>query len=307
MSAQGPDTGLARADRLLADVDCRLRHVDGERENPGLLAGARRCCDEAEAALSGDAEAAATIAVLRAVAATFALRHTVLFDVACDFDDNDGTLLGGMERYDAKGVSRPLADEAVRTAREALDADPHDPLVPLYLGHALTWSGDRDGAVAAYREALHRDPGDRCALSCLRYLKAAPKKRPSPDPMSRGRHGFALVRDCHMISNNDSDSGSSLFASAADARAHVDRELDSLVTGEDLEGQEGELLLQIHRPGRPVAEYDLNARIPEEPEDGPLRIDWSGIPLDEPLEPPLPPGRPLRIGGHLCFPFPGGA
>ncbi|MFC3999767.1 hypothetical protein ACFOVU_27890 [Nocardiopsis sediminis] len=60
------------------------------------------------------------------------------------------------------------------------------------------------------------------------------------------------------------------------------------------------LVLEIHRPGRPIAEHDLIARIPGE-KDGPLAIDWSDIPVEEALELPLPPGRPLRMDAKTCF------
>lgn len=199
-------------------------------------------------------------------------------------------------------MSRPLAEQAVQTARTALHADTNDPLVPLYLGHALTWCGDRGGAVAAYEEALRRDPWDRCARSSLKRLGSVPAVRRSPDEMSHGRHGFALIRGAFWISNNDWTLEHLLFGSAADARVHVDQNIgnDHYLIMEDLEDEEAELVLQIHCPGRRVTEYDLNDRIQEDPDDSP-RIDWSGIPLDEPLESPLPPGRPLRISGNTCF------
>ncbi|MDX3232409.1 hypothetical protein [Streptomyces sp. ME19-01-6] len=324
MTAGNPNAPLLRANSLLATCEYYLRHSDGEREIPGLLADAGHCCGEAEeAAAPGDEEAAATLAILRSIAATFALRHAALFTVACDFDDVDGTLLGGMGKYDKAGVSGPLATQAIQAARAALDADPADPLVPLYLGHALTWSGDRDGAVAAYEEAIRRDPGDRCARSNLRYLEAAHGRRPSPSGMSHGRHDFALLRWGLWISNNDWDTGFLLFSSVAEARAHVDEKfMGSLPLpdhGDEEEWDEGELdeeewdedegedegakqtLLQIHRPGQRIAEYDLNARTRAEPGGKPVRIDWSGIPVDERWESPLPPGRPLRIDGRVCF------
>ncbi|MEV6125627.1 hypothetical protein AB0M05_02215 [Streptomyces violaceusniger] len=302
MGGRDLNAGLVHASRLIAKCESSLRHFDGERENVELLADARRCCDEAEGkAVPGDAETAATIAILRSMSATLSLRHTVLFNVNCDFDDDDGTLLNGMEEYDEECVSRPLAEQAVQAARAALNADPEDPLIPLYLGHALTWSGDRDGAVAAYEEAIRRDPRDGCAQSGLECLGAAPNSRPSPNEMSRGHHGFALLRGCVWISNNDSDSESLLFGSVADARAHIDRRLSTYLTGDDLEDEGSELVLQVHRPGRQIIEYDLNARIRQGPDDDPLRIDWAGIPAHEPLKSPLPPGRPLRIGGHICF------
>ncbi|MFD8380943.1 tetratricopeptide repeat protein [Streptomyces sp. NPDC059679] len=320
MTAGNPNAPLLRANNLLATCEYYLRHFDGEREVPGLLADVGRCCDEAEeAAASGDEEAAATLAILRSMAATFALRRAALFTVACDFDDEDGTLLDGLGTHDKAGVSGPLATQAIQAARAALDADPTDPLVPLYLGHALTWAGDGDGAVAAYEEAMRRDPGDRCARSNLRYLDAAPGRRPPPSEMSHGGHGFALLRWGFWISNNDWDTGFLLFSSVAEARAHIDeKRYTDDVRGEsdeeewdegDEEWDEGEdedegakqTLLQIHRPGQRIAEYDLNARTQTGPGGQPLRIDWSDIPVDERWESSLPPGRPLRIDGRLCF------
>lgn len=82
---------------------------------------------------------------------------------------------------------------------------------------------------------------------------------------------------------------------AAEARL---RETGDL-TREDLDGFI-RLELDVHRPGQPVATFELMGRIPSEPNEGPFRIDWSDVPLDEPLEPSLPPGRPVRIENLLC-------
>lgn len=146
---------LIRASRSLGKCELWLR--DGEDGGLDHLADARRYCDEAERkSVPSDTETAATIAILRSTAAAFALRDCA--NSTCDFDDNDGTLLNGMGEHDTEGVSRPLTEQAIRAARAALNAAPEDALVPLHLGHALTWSGDRDGAIAAYEEALRRDP-----------------------------------------------------------------------------------------------------------------------------------------------------
>ncbi|WP_433175349.1 tetratricopeptide repeat protein [Actinoallomurus sp. CA-150999] len=327
MDEQDRRSWLVRASDLLAKCEFFLRHHDGKRENPELLARARHCCDEAEKeTASGDTEATTTIAILRSMAATLTLRHVVMFDVKCDFDDADGTFLNGIEQYDKDGVSRPLAEQAVQATRAALNADPDDSLVPLQLGHALTWSGDREGAVAAYEEALRRNPLDRCPRSALAYLGSAPTGRPSPNEMSHGRHGFALLRLSAWISNNDWDTGFLLFGSVTDAHTYVERALDTdtptrnFVLGEsetseyedddEFEDEDDEFdegwraalpLLQIHRPGRRVDEYELNARINLGSDGKPLRVDWSDIPVTETMESPLPPGRPLRIGDRTCF------
>ncbi|MGY0061605.1 tetratricopeptide repeat protein [Streptomyces sp. LZ34] len=295
---------LASASRSLGECEYLLRH--GENATLGLLANAHRYCDQAEQKMSsGDTETAATIAILRSTVAAFTLRHCALFQVRCDFDDNDGTLLNGMGKYDEEGLSRPLTEQAVRVARTALHEDPEDALVPLQLGHALTWSGDRDGAVAAYEEALRRDPGDRCARSCLRYLKAAPGRRPSPNRMSHGRHGFALLRFFFWINNNDWDHGFLLFGSVPDARAYTDRWLDGdarkMAESDPEDDEDDGIVLHIHRPGRRVAEYDLKGRVRTDSGGRSSRVDWSDIPVCEPLESPLPPGRPLRINSRTCF------
>ncbi|MGW0810431.1 hypothetical protein [Nonomuraea sp. NPDC002799] len=296
------DGRLAQASHLLAKCEFLLRHSDGARENAALLAGARRCCDEAEEeATPGDAETAATIAILRSMAATFSLRHTVMFTVRCDFDDDDGPIFDGMKEHDEEQVTRPLAEQAAHASRTALSAAPEDPLVPLYLGHALTWSGDREGAVAAYEETLRRDPRDGCAQSSLEYLEAGANSRPLLNDMSRGRHGFALLRGCYWISNNDWDRKLLSFGSIADAHTHINSKLSTYLTEDDAEDEDAELVLHIHRPGQHIAEYDLNARIQPRSNDKPLRIDWSDIPILEPLESPLPLGRPLRIDGHNYF------
>lgn len=167
---------LVRASRLLGECGLCFWAGQAEKAIADFLGDAEKCCAEAES--QAGAEAAATIGVLRSTSASIALRSRVTFVVGCDFDDDDGTLLGGLEEYDEEGVTRTLTDQAIRAARAALDVDPRDALVPLQLGHALTWSGDQDGMVAAYEEALRRDPRDPCARSCLKYV--GPARRGSP-------------------------------------------------------------------------------------------------------------------------------
>ncbi|MFD1538778.1 hypothetical protein [Nonomuraea guangzhouensis] len=303
MPAQSPRIHLQQAGRSLAECEFLLRQFSGEGAVPDLIAQARHHCDQAEQEPHEDTETAATLAILRAMASTFALRHVVLSDVCCDFDDSDGTLLNGLGKYDSKGVSRPLAEEAVLTAEAALVADPHDALIPLYLGHALTWTGDQDGAIAAYQEALRRAPDDHCARSALSYLHARPAKRPQSET-SHPRHAFALLRCAYWINNNEWEDALVLFTSVADVRTHLAAVLgprpdsgsrSNYLIGEDLDDEGAELALHIHHPGRPITRYDLNARLRED-------IDWTGVPVDEPLEPPLPPGRPLRLYSRVCFP-----
>ncbi|WP_327392578.1 tetratricopeptide repeat protein [Streptomyces sp. NBC_01186] len=329
---------LVQARRTLGKCEELFRYDGGPDGDFHQLTEARRCCDEAERQSSpGDAETAATLAVLRSTAAAFALRHCALTKVRSDFGE-DGTLFNGMGEHDPEGLSRPAAEEAVRTARAALRVDAEDALVPLYLGHALTWTGDRDGAVAAYEEALRRDPWEAPARHCLAQFDALPTDQAWPNEMSwdearslgeepefpdlsHGRHGFALLRVFFWVTNNEDDHRFLLFSSLADARAYADEALrdayprTSAEDGEDGEEDEDEdeeedyeyedpddgIVLQIHRPGQPVAEYDLGARVRAGVDDGPSRVDWSGIPVDEPLESPLPPGRPLRIGTRNCF------
>ncbi|WBB60593.1 hypothetical protein O7599_34700 [Streptomyces sp. WMMC500] len=310
MSAEDPRMHLLQAAQSLAECEFLLRQFSDAPAIPELTAEARRRCDRAEQRPHGDAETAATLAILRATAATFDLRHVAVSAVRCDFDDEDGTLLDGLGKYDGDGVSRPLAEEAVRTTEAAVDADPHDALMPLYLGHARTWTGDRDAATAAYREALRRAPGDGCARSALTYLQAPAGRKPRSEGNERSHpgHAFALLRSAHWINNNEWEDALVLFPSVADVRTHLATVLDpgpgdsrpGLLTGEDLDDEGAELTLHLHRPGRPVATYDLNARLPETAEA--TTVDWTGIPLDEPLDPPLPPGRPLRLHSRVCFP-----
>jgi tetratricopeptide (TPR) repeat protein len=308
MPAQDSRIHLLQAGRSLAECEFLLRQFSGERAVPDLIAQARHHCDQAEQGPHEDTETAATLAILRAVASTFALRHVALSDVCCDFDDDDGTLLNGLGKHDSKGVSRPLAEEAVLTSEAALVADPHDALMPLYLGHALTWTGDQDAAIAAYQEALRRAPDDHCARSALSYLHAPPAKRPQSET-SHPRHAFALLHSAYWINNNEWEDALVLFTSVADVRTHLSAVLDpgpnvgsrsDCLTGEDLDDEGAELALHIHRPGRPITKYDLNARLHENTET--TSIDWTGVPVDELLDPPLPPGRPLRLHSRVCFP-----
>ncbi|WP_336216795.1 tetratricopeptide repeat protein [Nonomuraea sp. LPB2021202275-12-8] len=307
MSAQDPHIHLLQAGRSLAECEFLLRQFSGEGAVPDLIAQARHHCDQAEQGPHENTETAATLAILRAVASTFALRHVALSDVCCDFDDDDGTLLNGLGKHDSKGVSRPLAEEAVLTAEAALIADPHDALMPLYLGHALTWVGNPEAAIAAYQEALRRAPDDQCARSALSSLHAPPTKRPQSETR-HPRHAFALLRSAYWINNNEWEDALFLFTSVADVRTHLAAVLgpgpnigtrSRYLTGEDLDDEGAELALRIYRPGCPITKYDLSARLHENTE--PTSIDWTGVPVDELLEPPLPPGRPLRLHSRVCF------
>ncbi|RLV78711.1 hypothetical protein D3C57_110040 [Streptomyces rapamycinicus NRRL 5491] len=315
-----------RAGQLLADSWRRFWFDDGTEEIADRLAEAGRLYDSvAGRAAPGDAaprdvetadveiadtEVAATIAIGRSTIAAFALRLAV--DVDHDLNsgwdwDEDGPPLGEME-WDEDGVTTALADQSAAAARAALDADPDDPLVPLQLGHALTWIGDREGAVAAYEEALRRDPWDGTAHERLERLEVtpAPAEPPPPagagDPISRRPYGFAVLHEQGRISHSDWFEERRLFGTLSAARADAEACLRD--TG-DLEREllDGmlKLELEIHRPGRPVTTYDLIARVPDAPDTGPFDIDWSGIPLDQPLESPLPPGRLLRMDDSACF------
>ncbi|MEU7318516.1 hypothetical protein [Streptomyces sp. NPDC007083] len=306
MPTQDPRIHLLQAGQSLAKCEFLLRQFRDEPAVPHLIAQARHHCDQAEQGPHEDTETEATVAILRAVASTFALRHVVLSDGCCDFDDDDGTLLNGLEKHDSDGVSGPLAEEAIRTTQAALDADPHDALMPLYLGHALTWTGDQDAAVAAYREAQRRAPDDDCARSALSCLHAPPATKPQGE-RSHPHQAFALLRIAYWINNNEWEDAHDLFASVADVRTHLATVLPgpndsrpSCLTGEDLDDEGAELTLHIYRPGRPIAMYDLNARLHENSET--TSIDWTDVPVDELLEPPLLPGRPLRLHSRVCFP-----
>ncbi|MFC4563188.1 hypothetical protein ACFO4E_15090 [Nocardiopsis mangrovi] len=304
MAADRREEHLVRAMALLGT--CAQRFPYGG--DADTIADARRGYDEVErGAGPGDAETAATVAIGRSMAAVLELRLCIddleLNNSARDWDQ-DGPPLGGMDEDDEDGVSRPFAERAAAAARAALDADPDDPLVPFDLGHVLAWSGDRDGAVAAYEEALRRDPWDIAARELLEELGAGPGEHPShSDPVNRRRYGFAVLREEGRTGNSEWLEEHWVYGSVAEARADADAVTGSGIDGLDRDELDDHLrlTLEIHRPGRPIAEYDLMARIPAEPDGGPLRIDWSGVPVDEPLEPPLPPGRPLRMDARTCF------
>lgn len=140
---------------LLAQCAYRFWDDQGTDEIGALLAEARASYDAAEHT------DVATVAIGRSLIAAFELRLCI--DVENELNsgwdyDLEGPPLNGVEEDDWDDVSRPVAERAAEAARAAMDADPEDPLVPIHLGHALAWLGDRDGAVAAYREALRRDP-----------------------------------------------------------------------------------------------------------------------------------------------------
>ncbi|XVQ16325.1 hypothetical protein ACQP1W_30235 [Spirillospora sp. CA-255316] len=126
--------------------------------------------------------------------------------------------------------------------------------------------------------------------------------------MSHPRHAFALLRCAYWINNNEWEDALVLFTSVADVRTHLTAVLGPgpragsrphYLTGEYLDEEGAELLLHIHRPNHPITTYDLNARLEENTKT--TSIDWTGIPVQESLEPPLPPGRPLRLHSRVCF------
>ncbi|MGW3570428.1 tetratricopeptide repeat protein [Streptomyces sp. NPDC000941] len=300
---------LIKAGSLLRDCGERLMD-DAETDGvPRLLEEASRCYDAVARKLSADdAETAATVAIGRSTAATLALHQCAWDELDCDWsweDESDGPYLGHMREFDEDGISEPLVARAIETARAALDADPGDPLVPLQLAHALCWSGDRDGAVAAYTEVLRRDPEDLVARDRLAELgEGAPEEDAFEDAGSRARYAFALVR----AEAGKASWGWSAIALASGSVAAAQRDADAVLSSladADLTWEElSEMLrltLEIHRPGQPVTRFDLVAHVPAEPRSGSFLIDWSAIPEGEPLDPPLPPGRPVRVDGRTCF------
>ncbi|MGO4749299.1 tetratricopeptide repeat protein, partial [Streptomyces sp. 2MCAF27] len=306
-----PKALLIKASSLLRDSSDRLMDDAETDAVPRLLDEASRCYDAIARKLSADdAETAATVATVaigRSTAAALALHRCAWDELDCDWsweDESDGPYLGHMREFDEDGISEPLLARAVETARAALDADPGDPLVPLQLGHALCWSGDRDGAVAAYTEVLRRDPEDPVARDRLAELgEAVPEEGVFGSP-SPGRYAFALVRG----EAGNASWGWSSIALASGTVAAARRDADDILKGladADLTREElAEMLrltLEIHRPGRPVTHFDLIDHVPAEPRNGSFLIDWSAIPEGEPLDPPLPPGRPVRIDGRTCF------
>jgi tetratricopeptide (TPR) repeat protein len=290
---------VERALDLLAQCAYRFWDDHGTDEVGALLAEARACYDAAEHADSG------TVAIGRSLLAAFELR--LCTDVENQLNsgwdyDLEGPPLNGVEEDDGDDVSRPAAERAAEAARAALDADPEDPLVPILLGHALAWLGDRDGAVAAYREALRRDPYDDQADTCLEMLEAETDPPPPAPETSPRSYAFALLREEVRTGNSEWTTIGHVFRTLAAARDAAEAKLRETgdLTREDLDGFI-KLELAVHRPGQPVTTFELMGRIPSEPNEGPFRFDWSDLLLDEPLDSPLPPGRPVRLENLLCF------
>lgn len=297
---------LVPAGRLLAESWQQLRFATDVEEITGKLAEAGRLYDAVtRQAAPGDTETAPTVAIGRSTIAAFALRLCVDVDhdlgTGCDWDD-EGPPVGEME-WDEERVSAAFAEQAVVAAQASLDADPDDSLVPVQLGHARAWIGDRQGAAAAYEEALRRDPWDGAARWCLERLGMNTPEPPPAEPVSRRPYGFAVLNEAHLFTDSDTVDEGLLFGSLADVRAYADAELRD--PGGLAEGilRDGRFLeLEIHLPGKAVTTYDLIARVPARAANaGSFHIDWSGIPIDAPMESPLPPGRILRIDGRPCF------
>ncbi|GLZ77739.1 hypothetical protein Afil01_25460 [Actinorhabdospora filicis] len=292
-------TRLALAGRLLGDCAVLLAEGLVPGEVVPMLDEARAHYD----AVGEDAGHAATLAVGRSTVAALALREAIESSQEVDggWDHDDEALpLGGLDDCDEDGVTRPFAEEAVRAARAAFGADPADPLVPLQLGNALTWLGDGDGAVAALREALRRDPSDGLAATCLREFGAE-----APRGEARARAGvFALLLDERRASNGEWSPDRRVFGDLAAARRAAE-ETVSLYDSGALERDELDsfltLLLETHRPGEPVTSMDVVAAVPPLPALGPFVVAWPGVAAWTPEE-ALPVGRIVRLGGSTWFP-----
>ena len=258
---QSSRMNVERALDLLAQCAYRFWDFwddDGTDEIGALLAEARACYDAAEHADS------AAVAIGRSLIAAFELRLCIdvenRLNSGWDYD-LEGPPLNGVEEDDGDDVSRPGAERAAEAARAALDADPEDPLVPIHLGHALAWLGDRDGAVVAYREALRRDPFDEQADTCLEMLEAETGPPPVLETSPRS-YAFALLREEMRISNSEWIAIGHVFTTLAAARDAAEvrlRETGDL-TREDLDDFV-KLELDVHRPGQPVATFELMGRI----------------------------------------------
>ncbi|MBO2453447.1 hypothetical protein J4573_40585 [Actinomadura barringtoniae] len=283
--------------RLLRDCAYRFWDDQGTDEIGALLAEARACYDAAEGADP------ATVAIGRSLIAAYELRlcTDVEHEVNSGWDyDMDGPPFNGVEEEDWDEVTGPAAERAAEAARAAIDADPEDPLVPIHLGHALSWLGDRDGAVAAYHEALRRDPGDDLAETCLEQLEAEVPHYQEPEPRS---YAFVVLREESRISNSEWAESGHVFGTFGQVRAAADGMLGNSgdLTREDLDGFI-KLELTVHRPGRDaIVVPDLVKHVPREPDGGPFRIEWADVRVDDISESVLALGRPVRIGNLLHF------
>ncbi|WP_020380269.1 tetratricopeptide repeat protein [Nocardiopsis potens] len=310
-----PPAPAEAAGSLLARLRIRM-DLEGAplpEESRAVFAEARRLYDEAERS-PGDPEAPATIAIGRAFLALLELRAYAEASPWSEwYDDETGPALDEAEEDDEEngGAGRPLAEEAARAAREAFDADPADPLVPFCLGLALKWLGDGEGARAAFFEAVQRDPGDFEALAHLHELGGEPA---APDGAPAARwHAFVLVTERVRITNSDWATVVTAYGSPAAARTAVDAALDTYFQddiGDDRLGDFFQVRLEVHvppGPGEAAPDRRGTALDPTPHIRGSgkgFSVDWAAVGLPDRLEAPLPPGRPVRMGGGICFPGP---
>ncbi len=109
--------------------------------------------------------------------------------------------------------------------------------------------------IAAYEEALRRDPWDGTAHERLEQLEVTPDEPPpagAGDPISRRPYGFAVLHEQGRISHSDWFEERRLFGTLSAARADADACLQDTgdLEREFLDGMM-KLDLEIHRPGRP--------------------------------------------------------
>lgn len=290
------DAHLTRAGRLLGDCSLFFAEDAGLDRVPALLDEARALYDDVP---PGDPVRDATVAVGRSVLATTALR--LLLDghpgLGWDFDE-EGPMLCGLGDWDDEEVSRPLTEEAVRMARAAFNASPEDPLVPMHLGMTLTWLGDGDGAAAAYREALRRDPTDELAVECLQGLG----EEAAVGEARERSHAFALLLDERRVSNSGWISDHRVFPGVPAARRAAEEIVRDYDGGDVLREElpsRLDLTLETHRPGAAVITLDVVAMVA--PGDGPFRVRWPDAP-DPASASALVAGRIMRLGGRNWFP-----
>ncbi|MEV5568524.1 hypothetical protein AB0L06_00620 [Spirillospora sp. NPDC052269] len=226
---------------------------------------------------------------------------------------DEGKPLDVLEEDDELG--RRLANDAVRTARRALDVDPDDNLSALTLGLTLETLDDTGAAIDAYRRALRIDPDD---LDAELRLQALGVEAPPAD-MDACRHsqGFFLLRVRARVSNSDWGDWVWLFADHTRIRPTADKIVgdnhwgDSFEDGDDdlwdprshtfAPSPDHSLHLDVHRPGEPVTSIDVYRALRRAP-DGTVSLDWSTIPLPGPLTTRLSPHRPARDEAVAYFP-----
>ncbi|MDX3224344.1 tetratricopeptide repeat protein [Streptomyces sp. ME19-01-6] len=204
----------------------------------------------------------------------------------------------GLAEDDQRG--RELAAAVVRAAERTLALQGSSNLAAFSRACALHWLGERDAAAEAYREALRLDPYDDIARARIEQLEDVELAEPPGGLITHHPHGFHVLEMTHLVGHSGSTKGWVwLLSDPSAVRDAADGYLDAWLAdhGHSLDD---EFSVWTHVPGAKRQGSGLCEALRRTAEGQPF-IDWSQVPLADPVPDPLPVGQPIRWLGQLHF------